>query len=159
MSYLNKLKCVDVQTGQPTYYQLFQNALSDVVTGDVVVMSNADIAFDETISLARHMNPEVLTVLGTSGFSNAFPRNVRQVYESMMGTDYVTSEELQKGHPGSWEVNRCVETRFSWDTWIFYKNKLHRLKEEDFQRLTLDGEMAFFYMNENGAENALRCGR
>jgi hypothetical protein len=26
----NKVQCVDVQTGQPTYYQMFQNALSDV---------------------------------------------------------------------------------------------------------------------------------
>ena len=151
-----KLQCVDVQTGQPTYYEMFQNALSDVVTGDVVVMSNGDIAFDDTVSLARHMNPEVLMVLGTSGFSNAMPHNVRQVYESMMGTDYMTNEELQKDHPASsWEINRCVRTASSWDTWIFHKNKLQgRLKEEYFQRLRLDDEMAFFYMNENGAENA-----
>eukprot|EP00984_Skeletonema_dohrnii_P019029 scaffold9027_cov86-Skeletonema_dohrnii-CCMP3373.AAC.1 len=35
----NKLKCVDVQTGQPSYYQIFSNALSDEVIGDVVVLA------------------------------------------------------------------------------------------------------------------------
>jgi hypothetical protein len=104
-----------------------------------VVMSNGDIAFDDTISLARHVNPEVLTVLGTSGFSNAMPRNVRQVYESLMGTDYVTNEELQKDidrgriieHPGVWEVDRCAETRFSWDTCKYTKRMCGSIESDD----------------------------
>jgi len=65
----NKLKCVDVQTGQPSYYQMFSNALSDEVIGDVVVIANADMAFDDSMSLARFLNPEV-AVLSTHGFSD-----------------------------------------------------------------------------------------
>ena len=38
---------------------------------------------------------------------------------------------------------------------IFHKNKLQgRLKEEDFQRTAMEEGKMFFYMNENGAENA-----
>ena len=62
----SKVTCVGSPYGQPNYYQMFENAVSDFVTGDVVVMANADMAFDDTISLARHLNPEVLVGLGTS---------------------------------------------------------------------------------------------
>ncbi len=41
------------------------------------------------------------------------------------------------------------------DTWIFHKKSLQgQLQEEHFQRPNIKDEMAFFYMNENGAENA-----
>jgi len=151
----NKVKCVDVQTGQPSYYQMFSNALSDEVIGDVVVLANADMAFDDSMSLARFLNPEVLAVLGTSGFSNRMTANIKNIYEEMMGTDYITDVEQRRGHPGSWEIDRCAESRFSWDTWIFHKSKLMgRLKEENFQRLIRTNELVHFHMNENGAESA-----
>mmetsp|Transcript_8920 Transcript_8920/g.14615 ORF Transcript_8920/g.14615 Transcript_8920/m.14615 type:complete len:397 (+) Transcript_8920:253-1443(+) len=143
-----KVKCVDVQTGQPTYYQMFKNALSDVVTGDVVVLANADMAFDDSMSLARFLNPEVLVVLGTNGFSNKMTANIKYIYEEVMGNHH------GGGYHGS-EADRCAVTRSSWDTYIFHKSKLvGRLKEENFKRTNQRGESIFFYMNEIGAENA-----
>ena len=149
-----KVKCVDVQTGQPTYYQMFSNAVSDVVTGDVVVLANADMAFDDTMSLARSLNPEVLAVLSTSGFSNKMAANVKKIYDEMMGTDYMAKDVEQSG---TWEIDRCAESNrsFSWDTWIFHKSKLMgRLNEENFKRRIQTHELVAFHMNENGAENA-----
>eukprot|EP00986_Skeletonema_menzelii_P016859 scaffold16234_cov127-Skeletonema_menzelii.AAC.1 len=96
-----KVKCVDVQTGQPTYYQMFKNALSDVVTGDVVVLANADMAFDDSMSLARFLNPEVLVVLGTNGFSNKMTANIKYIYEEVMGNHH------GGGYHGS-EADRCA---------------------------------------------------
>lgn len=143
-----KVNCVDVQT-EPSYYDMFSNALSDVVTGDIIVLANADMAFDDSMSLARSLNPEVLLVLGTSGFSDKMPPYLKSVYEESMST--VGSK---KGHRRS-EADRCAGPLFSWDTYIFHKSKLvGRLKEEDFKRPNRNNEKIFFYMNESGAENA-----
>ena len=153
-----KLNCVVVRTGQPTYYQMFDNALSYVVTGDVVVLANADMAFDDSMSLARSLNPEVLAVLGTSGFTNKMPVNLGNIYEEIMGTDYIAND-VEK--PGEWAIDRCADlrSRFSWDTWIFHKSKLlGRLKEENFMRPIRTNELVPFDMNENGAENAALWG-
>jgi len=93
-----KLKCVDVHTGRPTYYQMFHNALSDVVSGDVVVLSNADMAFDDTISLARHLNPEVLVTLESRGFSDdtiIFPET-KWIYERVVGKDLPRNLTIKK---------------------------------------------------------------
>jgi hypothetical protein len=147
----SKVTCVDVYSGQPTYYQMFQNAISDYVVGDVVVLANADMAFDDTISLARHLNPEVLVVLGTRGFTDRIPQNVENLYHNLVGTNYTNDD---KKRPGVWETDRCLETNLSWDTWIFHKSKLNNLKEEDFQRFNTKNERESFHMNENGAENA-----
>eukprot|EP00984_Skeletonema_dohrnii_P007036 scaffold2507_cov67-Skeletonema_dohrnii-CCMP3373.AAC.1 len=134
---------------------MFSNALSDEVIGDVVVLANADIAFDDSMSLARFLNPDVLAVLGTSEFSNRMAANIKNIYEEMMGTDYITDVEQRRGHPGSWEIDSCAGRLSSWDTWIFHKSKLMgALKEESFKRLSETNELVPFYMNESGAENA-----
>mmetsp|Transcript_1513 Transcript_1513/g.2506 ORF Transcript_1513/g.2506 Transcript_1513/m.2506 type:complete len:128 (-) Transcript_1513:804-1187(-) len=75
----SRVTCVDVNTGQPTYYQMFKNAVSDHVSGDIVVLANADMAFDDTMSLARRLDPEVLVVLGTRGFTDRMPLNVKSL--------------------------------------------------------------------------------
>ena len=147
----HKLYCVDVKTGEPTFHQMFQNALSDVVTGDVVVLSTGDMVFDETLSLARYLNPEVLLVLGTSGFTNKITPYIRYVYEKMIGTKYVTTNPKQD----SWENNRCHDSKYSWDTFIFHKKKLqNKLRKDDFKRLNQNNEMVYFYHNESGAMGA-----
>lgn len=144
----SKVTCVGSPYGQPNYYQMFQNAVSDYVTGDVVVMANADMAFDDTISLARHLNPEVLVGLGTSGFSDKMPSTVKAIYEQIVGTP----------SPTHMDENRCAAAKrwsWSWDTWIFYKSKLRgRLQSELFTRQNEDHESEHFSMNELGAENA-----
>eukprot|EP00985_Skeletonema_marinoi_P014567 scaffold7393_cov165-Skeletonema_marinoi.AAC.1 len=94
----NKLKCVDVQTGQPSYYQMFSNALSDEVIGDVVVIANADKAFDDSMSLARFLNLEVLAVLSTHGFSDKITTNIKNIYEEI-----VPNRGLRK-----FESDRCA---------------------------------------------------
>ncbi len=142
----SKLTCVDLYSGQPNYYQMFQNAVSDHVRGDVVVLANADMAFDDTISLARHLNPEVIAALGTRGFSDETPQHLKFIYTQMMdGTAQKSSD-----------ADKCAaDTRWSWDTWIFHKSKIKgRMRPEDFKRLNQNHKSEFFYMNENGAENA-----
>jgi hypothetical protein len=152
---LKKLTCVNVFTGQPTYYQMFTNTLSEIVTGDIVILANADMVFDDTMSLVRGLHPEVLVVLGTSGFSNSIPVTIKNIYEQVVGTDYTTkynSEQLNE-----WGINRCMdrESKWSWDTWIFHKQKLMgKLNEDHFKRRIQSNERVPFHMNENGAENA-----
>ena len=99
------------------------------------------------MSLARSLNPEVLVVLGTSGFSkNKMTANIRNIYYQMMGHHHGV---------GYHAPDRCAETPSSWDTYIFHKSKLMgRLKEENFKRTNQRRESVFFYMNEPGAENA-----
>jgi len=149
----SKLTCIAVTTGQPTYFQMFENTFHDKVTGDIVVLSNADQAFDHTISQAQDLNPENLIVLGTRGFSNKMPPTTKYFYDTLVNTDYVTDLEQRKN--GEWDTDMCRETLFSWDTYIFHKSKLMgRLNSGDFQRPDENDEMKYFYMNEMGAENA-----
>lgn len=151
----SKVTCVDVYSGQPTYYQMFQNAISDHVTGDVIVLANADMAFDDTISLAKMLNPENLVVAGSRGFTKAMPDNVRSVYHKIVGTGYIANTKKNKRvRKGEYDIDRCVQTNLSWDTWIFHKSTIRGLKEEDFKRENVDNQMMPFYMNENGAECA-----
>jgi hypothetical protein len=151
----SKVACVNSNGGQPTYYEMFQNTLHEAVTGDVVVLANADQAFDDTISLARTLNPEVLAVLGTRGFSIRMPTTIKNFYDSLVGTDYMTDLE-QHGNTG-WATDLC-DSKFSFDTWIFHKINIKNLKEEDFKRLNEKNELVPFYMNEMGAENAALWG-
>jgi hypothetical protein len=150
-----KVTCVNVMTGQPTYYQMFTNALSEEVIGGVVVLANADMAFDDTVSLARTLHPEVLVVLGTSGFTNNIPTPIKNIYEQVVGTDYMTNYSVEQLK--EWGINRCTdrESKWSWDTWIFHKDRLvGKLNEENFKRRIQNNDLVPFNMNENGAENA-----
>jgi len=149
----SKLTCVDVHTGQPTYYQMFKNTLHEAVEGDVVVLSNADQAFDDTISQAQGLNPEVLIVLGTRGFSFRMPPTTKYFYETLGNNRRKVGPYRYRGQ--SDPPDRCLVTASSFDTYIFHKSKLSdRLREEYFQRPNANNEMKYFYMNENGAENA-----
>jgi hypothetical protein len=148
----SRVTCVGISGGQPSYYQMFQNAFHMKVTGDIVVLANADQVFDDTISLARNLNPEVLAVLGTRGFSETMPPTIKSIYDTLVNTDYVTDLEQRNGE---WNTDMCRETLFSWDTYIFHKSKLMgRLNSENFKRLNTNNELVPFYMNEMGAENA-----
>jgi len=91
MDPLSKITCINVPGDQPTYFQMINYSLTDVVLGDVVVLSNADQAFDDTISYARYLNPSILAVLSTQGFSSAMPKNLKFYYDTLLGT---TSEKV-----------------------------------------------------------------
>ena len=149
----SKVTCVGSPHGQPTYYQMFQNAVSDYVTGDIVVMANADQAFDDTMALARQLNPEVLAVLGTRGYSDLISPDVDLIYKQVVGRVHpeymIASNEREKA------PDNCMTIPGSIDTWIFYKSKLKEtLRPEPFQRRNRGGRMEFFFMNEWQAENA-----
>lgn len=149
-----KVTCVGVHGSQPPYYQMFMNAVSDIISGDVVIMANADQAFDYTISAAGNLNPDVLAVLATRGFSNDMPQITNYFYRTLVGTQYLGNigQTVTGGHVG---VNICGSNPYSWDTFIFHKNTLaNRLKQDAFKRENMNNQMVFFYMNEMGAENA-----
>ena len=150
---VSKLTCVNVHGGQPTYYEMFQNTLHEAVVGDVVVLANADQAFDHTIAKARFLNPEVLAVVGTRGFSDKMPSDTRYFYDILVGTDYLTNNNVKQENPGEFNGDMC-DSKFSFDTWIVHKRKLENLKEEDFKRMNGKNEKVHFHMNEQGAENA-----
>ena len=160
---LSKLTCVPTLTGQPTYHQMFLNTLSNMVTGDIIILANADMAFDDSISIARKLKEDVLVVLGTRGFSSdGMPVMTREFYDViMMGTNNNVNiqQEQQQGRK-DWDVDQCTKNPWSWDTWIYHKQRIQwniKLQEEEhfFQRPTrTNNVMAPFFMNENGAENA-----
>lgn len=149
-----KVNCIDVNGKQPSYYQMFTNAVSDAVIGDVVVMANADQAFDYSMAAAGNLNPEVLAVLSTHGFSNNMPPFTNYFYRTLVGSQYLDNigNDDPGGHVG---VNICGSQPYSWDTYIFHKNTLkNRLKEDAFKRRNTSNQLVFFFMNEMGAENA-----
>eukprot|EP00985_Skeletonema_marinoi_P010629 scaffold4971_cov227-Skeletonema_marinoi.AAC.4 len=145
---MSKVTCVNVITGQPTYHQMFLNALSNVVTGDIVIVANADMAFDESITKARRLKEDVLLVLGTRGFSpNVMPIWTRQFYDIIARAE---NQQLKDS-----VLDQCKVNPRTWDTWIFHKEAIQgQLQEKHFQRPNNNNEMTSFYMNENGAENA-----
>jgi hypothetical protein len=145
-----KLTCVNLYSGQPSYYQMFVNTLHKAVLGDVVLLANADQVFDESIILARHLNPDVMVVLGTRGWVEWIPSQVQHIYEKIVGRQYIDAIPGAKKHE-----DRCLKTLKSYDTWIFHKEQLRgKLEERHFQRLAADDTLKPFYMNENQAENA-----
>jgi len=165
MDFLSKkVTCVNLSVGggggggQPTYYQMFQNTLSDEVTGDIIILANADMVFDDTLSKVRTLKEDVLVVLGTRGFSEDMPSVIREFYDTIVGGEETYSSGGSGGSNKDWDVNQCKKNPWSWDTWIFHKQTLQGklLQDTYFQRPTKyrNHEMAPFYMNENGAENA-----
>ena len=146
----SKVTCVGSNQGQPTYYQMFKNAVSDYVTGDIVVMANADQAFDDTIAYARHLNLEVLAAVGTRGYTDLISADTDYYYKEIVGRVLNPSNEKARRAP-----DNCIHTPKSVDTWIFHKSKLKEtLRPEPFQRRNRGGQVNWFYMNEMGAENA-----
>jgi hypothetical protein len=146
---IQKLTCINAPGRQLTYFQIFNYTLTDAVLGDVVVVSNADQAFDNTISKARHLSPSALAVLGTRGFSDAtVPTDLQHFYDSLLD-GYLKRNASQE------EVDRCSTTPNSWDTFIFHRMMVKgKLQEADFLRMNVANESVPFYMNEYGAENA-----
>ncbi len=149
----SKVTCVGSPNGQPNYYGMFMNAVSDYVTGDIVVMANADQAFDDTMKHARHLNPEVLISLGTRGYTDLISPEADYFYKQIVGKfhpQYLDPTNEQRKTP-----DICMKIPGSIDTWIFHKNKLKgTLRPEPFQRTNRAGRKEFFFMNENQAENA-----
>ncbi|CAB9528365.1 expressed unknown protein [Seminavis robusta] len=161
-----ELTCISVEGSQPNYFEMFNYTLHPAVTGEIIVMSNADQAFDETINLAKQMKNNQVLVTSTHG------------YFSPIGGTMVVPDKLQMHYnhhvPPLGEVGsnmtwgRCYVNRFlreefekdgnysdSWDTFIYRKEMIRAtLAPHHFLRTSVQDQNIPFMMNENGAEHS-----
>eukprot|EP00797_Seminavis_robusta_P005832 Sro138_g064780.2 (263) ;mRNA; r:63840-64628 len=149
------LDCMDIPE-QPTYYQMFHIATGSNVKGDVVIVENADQAFDDSVRWAKHIKNTTVLALSTWGFHpDTVPSPTKEHFFFIHGNN---PQEYEKKMPARcWEGKRM----HSWDGFVFHKQLFAgQLKAENFQRPTVKmmnestHENAFFKMNESGGENA-----
>ncbi|CAB9510105.1 expressed unknown protein [Seminavis robusta] len=154
----DKLTCVDRPLGQPNYYEMFSYATDPtIVTSDIVILSNADQAFDDSAQQAKRIRPNTVLTLATWGYNRtSVPTQVQKYYK------YIHSGTSRKAKKVANKIvaNRCSEstTQTSWDGYVFYRQLIQgKLASQDFMRHfktnTTSGK-AFFKMNESGGENA-----
>ncbi|CAB9501318.1 unknown protein [Seminavis robusta] len=145
-----KLTCVNRSDKQPNYYQMFLYASSPkVVTGDVVIMANADQAFDSSVQGLRRLRENAVLLVPTSGFDkDLVPSPAHEHFLFLHGH---TSQNYTEGVKA-----RCRPRMLSWDAFAFHRRLLEGklVRPQDFMRNTVEGTQAFFHMNEDGAENA-----
>ncbi|CAB9518700.1 expressed unknown protein [Seminavis robusta] len=155
------LDCLDVSGKQPNYFDMFTHATNpDLVTSDIVVLSNADQAFDSSLQWAKYIKNTTVLALSTWGFkAERVPSPTKDYFRFIHGSN---STEFQT------EIEaKCRENYYSsWDAHVFHRTLVAgRLKPENFQRPTVNKlsnsnhsnsnhETAFFKMNENAAENS-----
>jgi hypothetical protein len=161
------LDCINRTQGQPTYKEMFQYTLSDVVTGRVVILSNTDQVFDETVELARRVKPNVIFVLSTYGYdAKVVPKDVRKYYKTHLGgsdffqrtDDYCVVQVNYTDTNGN-----TFGVSWSWDVYIYDRRTVASVASTVwernaslFQRPSLGegNQLVPFHMNEMGAENA-----
>ncbi|CAB9510095.1 expressed unknown protein [Seminavis robusta] len=146
------LTCVHRADTQPFYYEMFQYATNpDIVKSDIVIVANADQAFDESVATASRLKHNIVLALPTSGFDkDRVPSPTRDHFAKLHGT---TAPAYANG-----SANRCRHKMLSWDGYAFHRTLLAgHLKPEFFQRPSVQGN-AFFKMNEVGGENAALWG-
>jgi hypothetical protein len=169
--------CRERTEGQPTYYEMFQYCLdTEWVKGSVVVMSNADQAFDDTMVFAKALPSDFFWTLSTQGFltnsnnstrSLLPPSRLLETYDRIVvgREDHKKSQgNAKKKKTPTSATNRCVPWRetdahpkysLSWDAYIFRPETIRRsLNATYFMRPNFYRQPSWFYMNENGAENA-----
>jgi len=171
-SNLLKLACIERTQGQPTYFEMFHYATyHPAVTSNIVIVSNTDQVFDETLSQAKPMANDTIFVVSTRGYeANRVPDSVRNQYLSLVGDDggetsdtYKTKREKGKDFPLR---DRCVESMNvgkperlysdSWDTYIFHRSILRTTLPMNtttpFTRMNVRRKAEIYYMNQLGAE-------
>ncbi|CAB9501317.1 expressed unknown protein [Seminavis robusta] len=144
------LTCVSRNDKQPNYYQMFLYATSPkVVAGDVVIVANADQAFDSSVQEARRLRENAVLLVPTSGFNkDLVPSPAHEHFLFLHGH---TSQNYTEGVKA-----RCRPRMLSWDAFVFHRTLLEGklVRSRDFMRNTVEGTQDFFRMNEEGAENA-----
>ncbi|CAB9510047.1 expressed unknown protein [Seminavis robusta] len=160
----SKLTCVDRPEEQPSYLQMFQYAInSTIVKGPVVVLANADHAFDDTAQRASQIKETSLVTLSSWGFNHErMPQDVVNYLEFVVGR-HVYSGRLSKNKGIR---ARCKDQTDSWDGYLFHQQLLQgkQLQTDRWTRQVMpyfrkdnrtnqEGK-TFFRMNEIGAENA-----
>jgi len=140
--YVTQLKCTPWKGEQPTYHDLFKFSKRNDLRDKVVVLSNADMVFDDSIAALRSLDPASMVVIATGGLDKSeTPDEIRWYFENFTGL------------PLNHVVSRCYEDgtpRTSWDAHAFHPDSLE-LFEKDFIDVR-SGKT--FHMNRNGAENA-----
>lgn len=153
------LTCIDRPMGQPNYFEIFEYATHAAVEGDIVLVANADHAYDDTIRWAKMIKQETILVLPNSGYHESIaPKEVVQHYHFMHGVGDIPIIKNALEVP-----LRCYPTRShtSWDGYVFHKDLIEgRFQAQNFKRATIIGNVlskntsAFFKMNAMGAETA-----
>jgi hypothetical protein len=143
------LSCMARITGQPSYYEMFRYTLHPIVEGTIVVLSNADQVFDDTIRYAKLIPSNVFWTLSTRGFSPHWETSggLKETYNRIVNG----VAEL------SYTPSYCHDEKYSlrWDSFIFQPDIIRRsLKASNFKRLNFYEELVPFYMHQPGAENA-----
>ncbi|CAB9518043.1 expressed unknown protein [Seminavis robusta] len=157
------LTCIDRPEGQPSYFDMFRYASNpDIVTSEVVIMGNADQAFDDSVSWASLIKNRTLLTLPTQGYQQDRAPPRVQAFFQFASTQGV-SKRKSKTESGTVNIpNRCAKaTTLSWDSYVFPRALLEeKISETAFQRGVLTGPngepngMAYFPMNMQGAEDA-----
>lgn len=154
-----ELTCINRQQRQPTYFEMFNYSFHPLVKGDVVVMSNPDQAFDDTLSWVKKIQPNAVLGISTQGYDRkATPQRLRDHYKALLPDDF----DDRPSFCFDWstlEIGHAVNHSYSWDTFVFRPKTFLRdpallLKPEDFRRRQSSNKLASYSMNENGAEQA-----
>ena len=155
---MSELTCIDRPEGQPTYLDMFQYSQHKAIKGRVVVLSNADHAFDDTIWRAAYVKPNTIVTLSSRGYAVDKKKTRgfdRLTVPEVIRQHYKTSG-VQEG-PLKIASDWCHPHWFtrSWDTYIFVPTTIeNKIRPTDFQRTLHNNETEHFYMNEMGAERA-----
>lgn len=151
------LTCIEHRGSQPTYLEMFQYTLHPKVEGNIVMLSNTDQVFDETLLMARNIPPKTIYALSTSGYHTSIvPQHVQQLYHSYVGAPLEESTTDRCRSLTSKHWMDIGNFSLSWDTYIFHQRTIRQSmwKVKHFKRRSFKKNIYFFYMNEMGAENA-----
>ncbi|CAB9510109.1 expressed unknown protein [Seminavis robusta] len=166
----SKLTCVDREQGQPNYFEMFSYASDpEIITSDVVLMANADQAYDESVKWAGKIKDEAIGTLPSWGYDKATaPKSITNYFEFSHLPNVSKVDNVKRAFERSPMPNKCKSVSSSWDGYVFHPALIRgRIKEEDFvrpsflfdlnekgKRVNITNSTAMFKMNEQGAENA-----
>jgi len=152
------LTCIDDPDGQPTYFKMFNYSQHPAVKGRVVVMHNADHAFDESLKNAREIRKDTILALATWGYAHmptplnhhlclTIPENRRPRDNCSFGKKPRVNQEKRCA------VNRRRGPPRSWDSYVFDKGLLKGKMTSEAERIFMRGNWKY-PMNSMGSENA-----
>eukprot|EP00797_Seminavis_robusta_P024758 Sro420_g139310.2 (386) ;mRNA; r:33243-34400 len=165
----HKLICIDRKKPQPNYYEMFTYATNPkIVKSEVVVLANADQAFDDTVQWATLIKSRTLLTIPTQGYQpHRAPTRIRAFFQFAHGpaAKGASASTTQSSLPNNthlfpWCQNGQGQPT-SWDGYVFTRTLIAgKLQPDAFRRGVLTSAhgrpngTAFFPMNEMGAENA-----
>jgi hypothetical protein len=144
----NRLTCVDRTQPQPSYREMYEFAFTLPLKGDVVILSNADIVFDETIAKTRAIAKNHLMVLSVTGGPRESPASIQRFFPGASRNALATAS--YKNMCDSHKNKTC-----SWDAYVFRRdNEVNITAALPYFIDMGDEPPQEFKMNVFGAENA-----